>query len=358
MAESINRVIEAFVPVDACSLRCPYCYVTLRQLFNNKNFHLPYSPEQIGYALRKERLGGPCFVNLCGNGETLIPPVVVGYVRELLSRGHYVGLVMNGTLSARFQELSRLPGELLGRLFLKFSYHYLELKRLNLLNRFFDNIRLMRDAGASFVLELTPSDETIPYIEELKQVSLDNLGALCHITIARDESVDGKLPILTSLSDEEFYKTWGVFDCAMFDFKKTIFGQKRKEFCYAGDWSFSLDLGSGRMRQCYKSLFSANILDNPDVPIPFKAIGHFCQECHCYNGHSFLSWGVIPSKVAPTYAEERNRVCPDGSEWLRPQMKQFMSSRLFDANREYPLWKKAATDVEMAFRILKQRLFK
>lgn len=357
MAETIKRFIEAFIPVDACSLRCPYCYVTLRQLFNNKEFKMKYSPEQIGYALRKERLGGVCFINMCGNGETLIPPTIVKYARELLERGHFVALVTNGTLTARFRELSELPPDLLKRLFLKFSYHYLELKRLNLLGRFFENIRLMRDAGASFVLEITPSDETIPYIEELKQASLDNLGAVCHITIARDESVEGKLPILTALTDEEFYKTWGVFDCEMFNYKKTIFGQRRKEFCYAGDWSFSLNLGTGMMSQCYKSLYNRNIIEDPEAPIPFKAIGHFCQECHCYNGHSFLSWGDIPSLKSPTYAEERNRICPDGSEWLKPEMKQFMSTRLYEGNKEYSPWRKAMTDAEMAARVIKRKIF-
>lgn len=37
----------------------------------------------------------------------------------------------------------------------------------------------------------------------------------------------------------------------------------------------------------------------------------------------------------PTYAEERNRVCEDGSEWLKPEMKAFMSGKLYESNQPY-----------------------
>lgn len=34
------------------------------------------------------------------------------------------------------------------------------------------------------------------------------------------------------------------------------------------------------------------------------------------------------------YYELRNRVCADGSEWLQPEMKTFMSCKLKDENEE------------------------
>ena len=74
--------------------------------------------------------------------------------------------------------------------------------------------------------------------------------------------------------------------------------------------------------------------------MPEKPIGHKCRIAHCYNGHSWLAMGDIPEIKAPTYAEERNRTCLDGSEWLQPEMKAFMSSKLYESNRQYSKFKK------------------
>ena len=127
----------------------------------------------------------------------------------------------------------------------------------------------------------------------------------------------------------------------MFDFKKTIFSQKRKEFCYAGDWSFVLDLGTGVMKQCYESFKIQQIFDDPDKPIDFTPIGHYCTAPHCHNGHAFLTLGCIPEHKCITYAQLRNRVCADGSEWLKPNVKAFFSCKLKDNNREYSWLEKA-----------------
>jgi hypothetical protein len=42
-----------------------------------KKAELKYSPEHIAKALRKERLGGVCWINICGAGETLIQDEVI-----------------------------------------------------------------------------------------------------------------------------------------------------------------------------------------------------------------------------------------------------------------------------------------
>ena len=106
------------------------------------------------------------------------------------------------------------------------------------MDKFFDNIRKVKNVGCSFSLEVTPSDELIPYIDEMKEVCLQEVGALCHVTVARDESKTG-FPILTNYSRKEYHSIWNTFQSPMFDFKLSVFGEKRKEFCYAGDWSFT-----------------------------------------------------------------------------------------------------------------------
>ena len=48
---------------------------------------------------------------------------------------------------------------------------------------FFDNINRMRKAGCSFTLEVTPNDELIPHIDELRAEAKKYVGADCHVTI-------------------------------------------------------------------------------------------------------------------------------------------------------------------------------
>lgn len=354
--DTIKRYIDCYVPVTGCTLRCNYCYITQHRLFDSKLPKFKYSPEHVRKALSRERLGGTCLINMCGGGETLLPPEVPAYAKALLEEGHYVMIVTNATVDKRFDEIAAFPPELTKRVFFKFSYHYLELKKKNLLERFFANIRKVRDAGCSFTLEATPSDEWIPYIDEMKKAAMDNVGAVCHITIARDERDPEKLPILTSLPRDEYEKTWKTFNSPLFDYKLTIFEQKRKEFCYAGDWSFYLNLCTGIMTQCYSSHTCYNIFEDVSKPIPFKAIGKHCKEHHCYNGHSFIVLGDIPELDAPTYTELRNRTCTDGSEWLKPEMKHFMSTKLFQSNKEYSAFEKFLANVRIRTIMRKEKV--
>lgn len=353
--EKIKRYIDCYVPVTTCNLRCPYCYVTNHHLFKGPLPEFKYSPEHVRKSLSKERLGGTCLINFCADGETLLTPYLIDYVKELLLEGHFIMIVTNGTLTNRLKEYASLPSELTKHLFFKFSYHYLEFKKKNLFEQFFNNVRTVRDAGCSFTLELTPSDEAIPFIDDIKERALKELGALCHVTIARDEKDDSELPMLTKLSKQEYIEKWGTFDSELFDFKLKLFEVKRKEFCYAGDWSILLDFLTGDTRPCYFSPITQNIFENIDKPIAFQAIGPRCRSHYCYNGHSFLALGNIPSVVAPSYAEERNRICMDGTEWLRPEFKKFISSRLFESNKEYSFYRKTTIGLSVSLSKTKQK---
>lgn len=327
----MKRYIDCNIPTETCNLRCHYCYVTQNRKFNNKLVEFKYSPEVIRKALSVSRLGGKCLLNMCANGETLLAESVIDVAEELLKEGHYVMIVTNGTLTKRFEKIAKMPKKLLNHLFFKFSFHYMELKRLNMLDVFFDNVNLMKRSGASFTVEITPSDELEEYIEDIKNISMKNLGALPHITIARKDS--GDIPPLTNRSFEEYIDVWKTFDSELFNYKTTIFGKKRNEFCYAGEWSGYLNLVTGDLLQCYCGKKVDNIYKKMDEPIKFLPIGNNCTLPHCYNGHSYLVFGDIPELDAPTYAEVRNRVCLDGTEWLTPDMKAFMSSKLKESNK-------------------------
>lgn len=347
-----KRFIDVQVPINTCTLRCTYCYVTHHKLFAQALPKFKYSPEQWKRAFAPERWGGVCMVNFCACGETLLAPEMVDYIRVTLEQGHYVMVVTNCTVDKAFDRMCKeYAPELFERLFFKCSYHYLQLKQRGLIERFFGNIQKMRERGASFTLELTPHDELIPYLDELKQVAVEHVGAIPHVTVARDEHYMENLPILTKLSREEYHRVWGQFDSTLFEFKLSIFNEPRKEFCYAGSWTFALDMGSGKLRQCYRCLYAQNILDDPDQPIRFLPIGHYCQEPHCFNGHAWLGFGAIPSLQTPTFAEMRNRVCADGSEWLTPLCKEAMETKLNTTNEVLSPEEERRADRQMRWRV-------
>lgn len=271
--------------------------------------------------------------NLCAGGETLIAEEVIDVTKEILKQGHYVMIVTNGSLTKRFEKIAEFPKELLKHLFFKFSFHYQELVRLKMLDRYFENVKMMQEAGASFTIEITPSDELEPYIDEIKNVMMEKMGALPHITIGRKDSDD--IPPLTNHEFKDYLDIWKQFDSDLMDFKKDIFGKKRNEFCYAGEWSCYLNLVTGDLRQCYCGIKLDNIYKDINKPIKFLPIGCNCTQPHCYNGHAFLSFGDIPEMKTPTYDKLRNRVQSNGIEWLQPEMKAFMQSKLVESNKEY-----------------------
>lgn len=337
--DTIKCFIDCYIPTETCNLRCHYCYITQKRKFNAKLASFSHVPAEIRKALSKERWGGSCLINFCAGGETLLSDEVLPIVKELLLEGHYIMIVTNGTVTKRFDEMAQWPSGLLSHLFFKFSYHFLELKRLGWIEIFFENVLKMKEAGASFTVEITPTDELIPYIEDVKSTCMQYVGALCHVTVARDERTQG-IDVMTAYSWEEYKTIWSQFESTLFDFKAEIFSQKRNEFCYAGEWSYFLDLDSGNLVQCYCGEGVGNIYNNIDEPIQKKPIGYSCEFPHCYNGHAFLALGDIPCLSSPTFAEERNRICVDGSEWLQPEMKAYMSTKLFESNEQYNTFQK------------------
>mgnify|MGYP000361579968 CR=1 FL=1 len=50
-------------------------------------------------------------------------------------------VVTNGTMTKRFDEIITWDKALLSHLFIKFSFHYLEMTRLNMLDIFIDNVK-------------------------------------------------------------------------------------------------------------------------------------------------------------------------------------------------------------------------
>lgn len=333
--EKIKRLIACGVPTEACNFRCSYCYLTCHgNPYNGKIYDFPLPVEDMVKALSVKRLGGTCYFNMCASGETILQKNLFPLVKGLIDEGHFCDIITNGSISKKFDELiSMLDEKERSHLFLKFSFHYLQLKEKKLLETFVSNVNKAKSAGISFTVEITPHDELIPYIDEIKEFSMKNFGALPHITVARNENTS-KIELLTKLNREEYKKTWSVFNSELFDFKFSIFGRKINEFCYAGQNSLYLDLRTGEYKSCYCGDFLGNMFTNINKPIDFCPIGK-CNLAHCFNGHSFIALaGDVPdlSLPVPSYAAERDRICVVGGHWLTDTCRSFFSTRASDSN--------------------------
>lgn len=353
MADKLKKIVLIHVPMPKCNFRCSYCYLSHQNHdYAEKIPEFRYSPEHVGIALSQQRLGGVCYINICAEGETLLTPNIEKYVFELLKQGHYIEFVTNCTVTPVLDKLLSFPKEMLARIEFKCSFHYLELKRKNLLDTFASNVKKIWASGASANIEITPCDELIPHLQEVKDFSLQNFGALPHITIARNDATDG-IEYLTKLPLQEYDAVWSQFDSDFWEFKKSIFLHHRNEFCYAGAWSIYVNLATGIATQCYCSTYKQNVFENLKKGIVFKPIGK-CSIPHCYNGHSLLTLGCIASFTETRYGDIRNRVRADGTEWLQAPLKDFFNFKLEESNEELSRKEKAAA-VKYAQRTVKVR---
>jgi len=308
-------------------------------------------PEYIGKALSQERFGGVCLFSLTGAGETLIPREVVFITKEILNQGHYVNITTNGTLSKRFDEIVSFPKPFLERLHICFSFHYLELVRTSQVQEFFDNINKIREAGCSFFVKINLCDEYLPYLDEIKNLCVEKIGALPQVAVTRDQS-GGYISLRTHLPTDEYIRIGRSFNSPLFDFEMKTFLSKRREFCYAGDWPFKLYLHTGILRSCYDSYSTQDIFKDPNKPIKFQAVGNNCNSTYCVNSAHFMALGVIPEIYSPSYAELRDR--PD-AKWYTPKMRAFLDSRLWEENREYNQSRKLLANASEFFRTVTRR---
>lgn len=352
--DKIKRFIECLVPVTACNLKCEYCYIIQQSRRANKLPKFEYSPEYIGKALSKERLGGVCLISLTGAGETLLPREIPLIVEELLKQGHYVNITTNGTLSKKFDELLKMPKDLLERLHFSFSLHYLELKKMNLVNTFFENVKKVKNAGCSILVQFNLYDGYYDSLDEIKELCLKEVGALPQVAATREEcrGKNNKVvgyKLYTNNSNDSYKEIGDKFDSPLFDMTMRNFNVKRKEFCYAGDWSFILDLATGDVKRCYFEGVTQNIYKDLSKPIVFRPIGNNCRYQYCVNSSHFMSLGIIPESKSKSYGELRNR---EQADWYSDKMKSFLNTKLCESNKEYSFLAKTYYNVLSKFYFL------
>lgn len=341
--DHIKRFFECLIPVTVCNLKCSYCYVIQRNYRDMKLANFKYSPERIAKGLTKSRLGGTCFFSICGAGETLAQPETMRIAKLLLQEGHYVNVTTNGTLSDRFREIRDIPIEEKQRLHFSFSLHYLELKRLNLLDVFFKNIKFIHDQGCSYMVQLNLCDEYIPYLDEIKSICIEKIGAMPQIAATRKEEPGlKKIELLTRKTEEEYKSLGETFDSELFRYTMDNFNVKRNEFCYAGERSGTLNLGTGILTKCYSDPKGKDIFKNVDKPIKFQAIGHNCGCAYCLNSSHFMSLGVIDNEDKRTYVSIRDR---KDAGWFNETMRFVLNQKLWDSNKNYSVFERKKVDI-------------
>lgn len=328
--ERLHKILLIHVPTSICNFRCTYCYIGQRSnCYQGKQAQMKYTPEQVGYALRKERIGGTCYFNICGEGETLLTKDIDKYIHEIVKQGHYGEIVTNLTPTSMINKILSWDKDELTHIEFKCSFHYLELKKHNLLNTFVENVNKIWDAGASANIELCPSDELIPYIDEIKEFSIENFGALPHLTILRNDKTKS-IEMLTKLSKEEYYNTWKDFNSNFWEFKISLFGIKQTHICNAGIYSVFINLATGSTNGCYSQKYLGNIFENPETKFPEISVGQ-CKFAHCYNCHALMSLGLIGDLYQDThYGDLRDREKIDGTRWLNPELKEFFNQKVGD----------------------------
>lgn len=347
MTEQIKRFVETFIPGTACNLKCHYCYLAQDGVATNQKAQFAYSRETMRKAIRKERLGGACYFNMCADGETLLEPRTVEFIRDALEEGHYVAVVTNGTLTVRFKEISEWPENLRQNIFFIFSYHYLELQRLNLMQVFFDNVRLMQKAGCSFTISMVQCEEYIREYPKIKELFLKELGMLPQIAKYRDDQ-SAKVEIKSPRSVQEYFDL-GIreFHSQLFQFEKDTYQKNLKDhFCYAGDWQFYLNLCTGAMHACYDQPCFDNLFENPGHVLKFKAIGKHCKMPYCYNGSARLPFGLIPTYDFNSYWTYFECVDQQGRSSITDHMKEVLSSKFYNQHKEYSALKKALINLK------------
>ena len=335
--KKVNRILLFRIPLSICNFRCQYCYISQRPVhFQGTIPEMRLTPEEFGKAVSAKRMNGFCYANFCADGETLLTKDIDLYVKCFCEQGHFAEVVTNLSITKEIDRFLEWDEALLNHLEFKCSFHYLWLKEHDLLERFADNVKKIWAAGASASIEITPSDELIPFIDEVKEFSIAHFGALPHLTIARDDRTKS-IDYPTKLTPQEYEATWSQFDSGLWRFKRSIFGVKQSELCFAGAWSYYVDMATGNAKPCYLGETFFNFYDkvNGEYPHPSQNMVGKCPIAHCYNGHALMTLGLIPNKYLTRYGDIRDRERLDGEHWLKPELLAFFNSKLEESNSRF-----------------------
>lgn len=327
--KKVKRYIHAMQGGTVCNLKCEYCYVPqINKGCPPTPIKFTYPVEHILKALSKERLGGPAFINYVGSGETFLSEKTAEIIAGLLQEGHVVLVVSNCTIGKEIEKLCNLPESSKDHLMVCASLHYMELKRLNLLDTYFDNLNKLKKAGISFMLSLIIGESYVPYLQEIRDICLERVNILPSAGVAFDpENGWQKCAFYNDEIAKQIDTLFG--DDSLSPEVGKIISEPRKEFCYAGDWSFALNLDTGNISKCFYGASTDNIFEDLDRKINFEAIGK-CPSEYCVCGGLLLGAGVIPELNFPSLSQSfANRISVNNN------ILKYVDFKLKDNNQIY-----------------------
>lgn len=326
----LKRVIFVQIPTMNCNMKCSYCYLIQNdsECLRGEHERYPHRPEFIAKALSRYRIGGTTYFDLTSWGESLLYRDIVPLTRMLLEDGHIVSITTNGTASGVIDKLLEIGEEYIERLFLRFSFHFTELKRLGITDIFFKNVRKVRRSKASFTVMMVASDNYLPYKEMIKALFIQELGALPHLDFVR-ESTRKDYELLSEKTKEQYMNEWSDFDSKKFEHRKYFYGRKITEYCHAGDKCTYLNIFSGDLFPCSQMSVIANIYDDICESIKFKEYGDDCPCEWCVNSIIWANFGALETPwQGDGYAETFNRVDMDGNSWIKHNLYELLNQKV------------------------------
>lgn len=326
----LHKVIFIQIPTLWCNLRCSYCYLLQndKNVLNKEKMRYPHKPNYIAKALSYNRMGGMTYFDLTSFGETFLYKDIVELTKYLLQEGHIVSITTNGTIQNKLKELLQLPDELLENLFIRFSFHYDELKKKKLISLFFDNVRNVQKTVASMTVMMVAEDNYLPYKNKIKELFIKELGALPQLDFAR-ESTTNDYKLLSKKTIDEYMQEWSDFESEKFNHRKYFFERKITERCHAGECCSFLNIFTGELYPCSQMPSFTNIYDDITDEIQFKEFGYGCPCEWCINSIMWGNFGAIESSYkGPGYAKILNRIDTNGKPWIKDKLYQILNQRL------------------------------
>lgn len=331
--EPIKKVICLNLPTHFCNFRCDYCYVFQhsggKEVFEYGNRRLVHKSEYISYALRRERLGGTCFIDICASGETLYVEGIVDLIYTLLREGHIIRIVTNATATEVIKELINLPDNLSENLFFTVSVHYLELKKRNLIDIFFQNLNMIKESSASLTMNLVGSDIYYPYIDEIIDIFQKRIGGLPQVDMARDDKDNKNSRLLTQYSKEEYLTAWRKFSSLKFEHREKYMDMRIKSTCLAGEKYFYVDVFTGEINPCVQSrICMANLYNNMDRDFAGCKI-ESCPASWCVNSIYAIPFGMVEGEVDEMgFGDRYNRIDKQGKAFIKPKLLKIMNQKI------------------------------
>lgn len=338
--EKIVKMIDGMVHTSGCTLRCEYCYLAQNNYKNEVDIRrsIYYPLETIRKACSKERLGGTCCFQIIGDGETLLPEDVIDLVCLLLEEGHYVKVITNGTLTERVRKLiERVKKENWeDHLLMSLSLHFLELEKRNLLGKFAESVKCVKENGVSCRIAMTCSDEFVEAEQRIHQYCKEKLGCE-HIDSNRARKDDGAGNAVGVLSkyDKETYckKVEKSFPSLNLISERDWEELDNHQFCYAGSWYFKLDFTTGMYGQCLRSAGpSYNFFEKLDEKLILEPVGTGCKASYCWCGWAPIL-NLIPNKC--NYIPIEERIKAPENQFIEKDVLHAAGYNLAETNKEY-----------------------